>query len=86
MRIDKSTYTLQKPMRFLVLLLTGLTLLMQGCASSPDKESAELEPLYFPPPPDEPRFVYERTVQALSLIHISEPTRQLMSSRMPSSA
>ena len=28
----------------------------------------------------------EATVQGLSLIHISEPTRQLMSSRMPSSA
>ena len=27
-----------------------------------------------------------RTVVMLSLIHISEPTRQLMSSRMPSSA
>ena len=29
---------------------------------------------------------YIRTVHRLSLIHISEPTRQLMSSRMPSSA
>ena len=32
--------------------------------------------------------IYQTTtyVQDLSLIHISEPTRQLMSSRMPSSA
>jgi outer membrane protein assembly factor BamB len=64
-------------MRFLVLLLTGLTLLLQGCASSPDKESAELEPLYFPPPPDDPRFVYERTVQASAQIEKSSSQDEL---------
>lgn len=35
--------------------------MMVGCASSP-KEPEALPPLVFPPPPDAPRFVFERTV------------------------
>ena len=58
-------------MRLTVLLPLCLLLVLQGCASSPDRESAELEPLYFPPPPDTPRFVFERTVQASSQIEES---------------
>ena len=42
--------------------------MLQGCASSPDKEAADLGPLYFPPPPDPARFVYERTVQSSAQI------------------
>ena len=42
--------------------------MLQGCASTSDKEAVELEPLYFPPPPDQARFVFERTVQVSSQI------------------
>jgi len=54
-----------------IIVLTSLMLVLHGCASSPDKESAELETLYFPPPPDTPRFVFERTVQMSSQIEES---------------
>lgn len=46
------------------LLAMGCTLLLlTGCASAPPlQESYEPAPV-FPPPPDEPRFIYERTLQ-----------------------
>ena len=49
-----------------------LFLLLQGCASTPDQEPVELGPLYFPPPPSDPRFVFERTVQSSSDIEKGE--------------
>ena len=64
-------------MRLTIILITALYLVLQGCASSPEKEAADLEPLYFPPPPDTPRFVYERTVQASSQIEKSSSQDEL---------
>lgn len=55
-------------MRLTSLLIITFLILLQGCASTSDKEEQELEPLYFPPPPDQARFVFERTVQASSQI------------------
>jgi DNA-binding beta-propeller fold protein YncE len=46
--------------------LTGIlvaALLVTGCASTPQPDPRDLAPLYFPPPPDQPRFVFERTVR-----------------------
>ena len=51
-------------MRLVAIVTTALYLVLQGCASSSDRKAEELEPLYFPPPPDTPRFVFERTVQS----------------------
>lgn len=45
-----------------VRLLLVLTLV--GCAASPKQPDEALEPLYFPPPPDQARFVFERSVQS----------------------
>lgn len=45
--------------------------MLLGCASGSKKEAQELEPLYFPPPPDQARFVYERTVQTSTQIEES---------------
>jgi len=46
-----------------LVLCTGLALLA-GCAQLPDEQETAARPagpLVFPPPPDDPRFVYERT-------------------------
>ena len=51
-------------MRLKSLFILALQLVLLGCASTSDKETAELEPLYFPPPPDEARFVFERSVRS----------------------
>jgi DNA-binding beta-propeller fold protein YncE len=42
-------------------------MLLSGCAATPE-QPAEVAPLYFPPPPEEARFVFERTVQASASI------------------
>ncbi|KPJ95641.1 MAG: hypothetical protein AMJ53_02310 [Gammaproteobacteria bacterium SG8_11] len=39
-----------------------------GCAVEPEKDTEPTGPIYFPAPPDEPRFVFERTVQASSAV------------------
>jgi DNA-binding beta-propeller fold protein YncE len=39
----------------------SIVLLLAGCASTPTPQ-AEFVPPVYPPPPDEPRFVYERTL------------------------
>ena len=59
---------MQALMRLTSLFILAFYIMLQGCASSTEKEAAELEPLYFPPPPDPPRFVFERTVQSSSQI------------------
>jgi hypothetical protein len=41
--------------------------LLQSCATAPDQQ-ADLEPLHFPAPPDEPRFVFERILQSSAQI------------------
>lgn len=51
-------------MRLTSLAFLAFYLLLQGCASTGDKDQVELEPLYFPPPPEPPRFVFERMVQS----------------------
>lgn len=52
----------------------GLLALLAGCSTTPGPQAPELGPLYFPPPPDTPRFVYERTVRASS--DIQKPDRK----------
>ena len=64
-------------MRITFLLITSLIFLLQGCASSPDQKAEELAPLFFPPPPDTARFVYERTVQGSSQIEKSSSQDEL---------
>lgn len=62
--------TIMKPGRLLVLL--GL---LAGCAGQPPQQEP-LQPLVFPPPPDEPRFVYERTVRSSADIAVADSGAQ----------
>ena len=64
-------------MRLLYLTAYFLVVLLQACASSPDHEAKELPPLYFPSPPDEARFVFERMVQSSSQIEAKDSTQEL---------
>lgn len=64
-------------MRLTARLATVLFIMLQGCASTSDREARELEPLYFPPPPEEARFVYERTIQGSSQIEKSSSSDEL---------
>lgn len=51
-------------------------LLLAACAVSPERTEQVLEPLYFPPPPDPARFVFERSAQSSSDIQkVSEKQR-----------
>lgn len=50
-------------MRLIPLVSLMLYLVIQGCASTSEKEAEELEQLVFPPPPEQARFVFERTLQ-----------------------
>ena len=49
-----------------------------GCAQAPEKSEAEaqLQPLVFPPPPEEPRFVYERMVRSSADIKVLDQKTQ----------
>ena len=38
--------------------------LLAGCAQPPVLDEKVARPLVFPPPPDEPRFIYERTIRS----------------------
>ena len=58
-------------MRLTTILIVALHLILLGCASSSEKDAQELETLYFPPPPEPARFVYERTVQTSTQIEKS---------------
>jgi hypothetical protein len=58
-------------MRLTTILIVALHLILLGCASSSEKDAQELETLYFPPPPETARFVYERTVQTSTQIEKS---------------
>lgn len=64
-------------MRLHYLTAYFLVVLLQACASSPEQEAKELQPLYFPMPPDEARFVFERTVQSSSEIKSKDSTQEL---------
>jgi len=51
---------------------------IQACAATPDKDEQEtLAPLVFPPAPDQPRLIFERTVQSSSDIEVADPQTQL---------
>jgi len=52
-------------------LAIGLTWTLLGCSNQP--QQVEFTPPVFPPPPAEPRFVYERTLRFAS--NITKPTR-----------
>ena len=54
-----------------------LLLLLESCATSSDQEAVDLKPLYFPAPPDEPRFVFERTVQSSTQIESKDSKQAL---------
>ncbi len=45
-----------------VLVAAGLAVLVAGCMQMPAAPAAKGGDLVFPPPPDDPRFVYERTI------------------------
>lgn len=58
-----------------------LTAVVIGCAPSPERAEQELQPLYFPPPPEEPRFVFERSVRGstdLEQVSTEERMRQML--------
>lgn len=64
-------------MRILFLTASLLVTLLPGCASSPEQEVTKLQSLYFPPPPDEARYVFERTVQSSAQIEKKESSSRL---------
>ena len=52
--------------RWLILCQVFLIMLLAGCTATPEREAAVAGPLYFPPPPEAPRFIFERSVQSSS--------------------
>lgn len=51
----------------LILILLAITLVFGGCTSAPEFEAMPQslrDTFVFPPPPDEPRYIYERTISA----------------------
>lgn len=54
-----------------------LVLLLSACATSPEDEAVDLQPLYFPPPPEQPRFIYERTVQYSTQVESKDSQQEL---------
>lgn len=60
----------EKDMPWITLCASAMLVLLAGCAATPAPQAVKTAgPLYFPPPPEQPRFVYERTVRASSDIH-----------------
>lgn len=51
-------------LRIIYLTSIILLLLLESCATSSKQDAVDLQPLYFPPPPDQPRFVFEHIVQS----------------------
>lgn len=49
-----------------------------GCVQAPEKSepTTELQPLFFPPPPEEPRFAFERIVQSSADIKVLDQKTQ----------
>lgn len=58
-------------------LILALHIILQGCATTAENVAEPIEPLYFPPPPNQARFVFERTVQASSQIDKGRSQDQL---------
>ena len=48
-----------------------------ACATSPEQVAGPLKPLVFPPPPDEPRFIFERTVLSSADLEVSDRQTRL---------
>jgi DNA-binding beta-propeller fold protein YncE len=60
------------------LLTFGIAALLVACAATPlHQEAAPMRPLVFPAPPDEPRFIYERTVRTSADLIAPEETSAL---------
>ncbi len=55
-----------KPIVLLTILI--FTVQVSGCATQPEQHPEQSGPIFFPSPPDEPRFVFERTVQSSNAI------------------
>lgn len=51
-------------MQWIAVWVSFMFALLAGCATAPGPELPEADALFFPPPPGEPRYVYERTVRA----------------------
>jgi len=60
-----------------ILVFIANLLLLQSCASTSEIEPQALEPLYFPPPPEQPRFVFERTLQSSAQLESTSTQGQL---------
>ena len=63
--------------RRLILCQAFLIMLLAGCTATPEREAAVAGPLYFPPPPEAPRFIFERSVQASSDIQKPDSTSRM---------
>ena len=50
-------------MRITSLTAGAAVLLLTSCASAPPGEGQSAGPIVYPPPPDEPRFIFERTIR-----------------------
>ena len=63
--------------RLFFLVFSASLYLLQSCASTSEIAPQEMETLYFPPPPDQPRFVFERTLQSSSQLEGTSTQDQL---------
>lgn len=61
-------------MHWNTLCTVAMIAVLGGCATAPVPQTAAPGPLYFPPPPETPRFVFERTVVASA--DIQQPDRK----------
>lgn len=62
---------------FRVLATATLVLVLASCAAVTEAPVRRAAPLVFPPPPDEPRFVYERTIYSSADVVADEPGANL---------
>lgn len=51
--------------------------LLAGCATGPQAASADRAPVIFPPPPEEPRFIYEMTLVSSAQVTVNEKKARL---------
>ena len=54
-----------------------IILLIGGCAANPEQAAAPLQPLVFPPPPEQPRFIFERTVLSSADLEVADRETRL---------
>jgi len=60
--------------KIICIIFLGIIALTTGCASTPEQE---VQPLVYPPPPAEPRFVYERSLRYSDNIEKISTTEKL---------